>query len=113
MTRAKVAKKRRQEPPAEAGADLSRLLLAAEGEDVDVIRDDSGVYFLPRSLRSLTPAQDQAVADLAHTLRALEIGQQQLERNVATARSEGLSWETIGRVVGLTGEAVRRRFSDA
>jgi len=47
-------------------------------------------------------------------LRAFETGTlQDLKRQeIARARDAGLSWQAIGDVMGITGEAVRKRYGD-
>jgi len=79
---------------------------------VAVVLDASGRAVLrPKSVENLTDRQLRAFDDLGHTARALRVGNEQLERNVLTARGRGLSWATIGWAVGLTESAMRKRFA--
>ncbi len=92
--------------------DTEDLTLGSESsENVAVmLGGDGAAYFAPRSIREATPRQQSAAARIQTTVRLLGQGQVQLQMQVVDARFEGLSWEAIGWCMGLTGEAVRKRF---
>jgi hypothetical protein len=62
------------------------------------------------------PNPDAKIPPLMELSR-LRYAQRQLEadiaRQVAQARAEGDSWHKIGRCLGITGEAARRRWKQA
>gem|GEM_PF-2154878 len=53
----------------------------------------------------------EAVRRIAEAVRARDEAERMLAAAVAAARSAGLSWAGIGACVGITGEAVRQRYS--
>lgn len=83
----------------------------APGGDVAVMRDgDGSAYLMPRALRDLDRDQAAAARRLQDVADALAVGRDHLEAAVHRARSLGLSWDSIGWCIGLTGAAVRKRF---
>jgi hypothetical protein len=72
-----------------------------------------GGYVLPRSIARLTGHAEVVVQHLQH----LAITRQELEDAIAEAvlegRQLGVSWNAIGWSVGTTGDAARKRWSDA
>lgn len=69
-------------------------------------------YFIPRSLRNAGPAGQEAASALGSAVREIEEARQRIADAVVVARAEGLSWDSIGWCLGITGTAVRRRFGD-
>jgi hypothetical protein len=95
------------------------------GLDLEIGRDDipggavdlryspsTGPYLMPRALRDLPGPTAEVVGGLQDCVAQLHEAQERLGRLVPVARAEGLSWDSIGWCLGISGEAVRRRFSD-
>lgn len=81
-------------------------------DDVGVMRIEDGRALLaPRAIRDATHGQREAAWRLQQLAADLQQLQVQLQMAVVDARAQGLSWETIGWCVGLTGQAVRKRFA--
>lgn len=53
----------------------------------------------------------ECLSRLARTRDQLRAGQEVMRRQVIEARGAGASWESIGRMVGTTGEAARQKYS--
>lgn len=82
------------------------------GVILHVPHDGAPAYFEPISVRNSSPTQRAALQALGSTARALQIGADQLQDQVNAARDLGVSWNSIGWMIGLTGDAVRKRFGD-
>lgn len=67
---------------------------------------------LPRAVRNAAPPQLECLASLQRTAGSLAELQGVLSELVDQARELGLSYASIGWSVGLSGDAVRKRFSD-
>lgn len=58
-----------------------------------------------------TPAEDPAdLRRIGLALRALAEDQQELDRAVTAARTNGRSWAEIGLVLGITRQSARERY---
>src|SRR4051794_25912419 len=78
--------------------------------EVDVIRTGQGaVIVLPTRLRKASNDQLEAVADLQTIATTISRQVELLGDAVRTARSLGLSWDSIGWSVGTTGNAANKR----
>jgi hypothetical protein len=52
----------------------------------------------------------EALSRVARTRDQLQQGKEVLRRQVIEARGAGASWESIGRMLGTSGEAARKTF---
>lgn len=73
---------------------------------------DGRAMFKPRWLREASPAVVRDAEKLQSIAGALALGQEQLTVWVERSRRDGMSWERIGWCLGITGEAVRKRFGE-
>lgn len=59
---------------------------------------------------SLTQTTVEALGRLARTRDQLVQGAEVLRRQVIEARGAGASWQSIGSMLGITGEAARQKY---
>lgn len=59
---------------------------------------------------NLSESGARALGRLASTADRLRQGREVLRRQVIEARGAGVSWESIGRMIGCTGEAARQKY---
>jgi hypothetical protein len=86
-----------------------------DGEDDEVtiqLGPGGGAYFTPRALRNLRGPQAEGVEQLQRAARDLFDAHKRLDELVPACRSLGLSWDSIGWCIGLTGATVRQRFRE-
>ncbi len=77
---------------------------------VAVLYRDGQAVLLPTAMRNLTGPRYEAVEELQLIARQIRAAQDLLGEAVEDARSEGLSWGSIGWCIGTSGEAARVRF---
>lgn len=61
-------------------------------------------------MAGLTDAQLQACERLADTVHALELAEREKVAVIGRARRLGLSWTQIGAAVGVSAQAVQKRY---
>lgn len=105
----KPRRPRRTRPLVETG-DITPGADISDDDAVAIVLTELGAHLEPRAIRDADPAQRAAAVELQHIARSLAHGNQVLRLAVGEARRRGLSWDTIGWCVGLTGQAVRKRF---
>jgi len=85
----------------------------SEGVAVRVGTDEFGVrtaYFLPVRLRNANPRQQGLIRDVQQVVRRHVDVLAELGVLVADMRQSGLSWDSIGWCVGLSGDGARKRW---
>jgi hypothetical protein len=85
----------------------------AEGVAVRVGTDEFGVrtvYFLPVRLRNANPRQQGLIRDVQQVVRRHVDVLAELDVLVADMRQSGLSWDSIGWCVGISGQGARKRW---
>jgi hypothetical protein len=109
---AQQAPRRRPAAPVSTPGAVDPEHLADDGVQVFMDTRDGSAVFMPARLASATPAQRSAMKALQGvTLRRYEL-EEELAGHVAGARRLGLSWASIGWAIGITGDAVRKAYSD-
>ena len=83
-----------------------------DDEAVAVMRGQLHAAFVPVSIGRLDDDQVSLLGALQHIVLEIADRHDQLERLVAEARGEGISWSAIGWSIGTTGEGARKRYAD-
>jgi hypothetical protein len=80
---------------------------------VEIRVGHSGAFFaLPRAMRNLDRDQERIVAELQAIGSAKLALEDRFLDAVPAARAAGLSWSSIGFCLGVTGESLRKGFSE-
>jgi hypothetical protein len=106
----------------DALSDASRLGVVGDREDLpdgqvdgDVLiwRSPEGrIGILPRALRNAGPDARQVATALQHNALEIQKLMSETASLVSAGRSLGLSWDSLGWCLGVTGQAVQKRYSD-
>jgi hypothetical protein len=84
-----------------------------DGVDVVVSRDEDGgrhAAIMPRAMGKLGREGILMASDLQHTILEMQKLQNQLEQQIFEARDMGMSWNSIGWCIGISGNAVQQRW---
>lgn len=87
-----------------------RAELEAWGEQM-AARAEAADY--PDRLTAMSPALEELQRAAARRIYLTHEAEKAVREAVAHARAEGVSWNTVGRALGTTGEAARQRYSAA
>lgn len=86
--------------------------LPAGDDSVDVrVLASGAAVLLPRSLRSLTPEQQEIAAVLQGAAREILDLQRLVAGALRAGRESGMSWASLGWLIGLTGPGARKMLS--
>lgn len=88
---------------------------AINGVEVVVSQDDDGARhaaIMPRAMSKLGRDGVLMASDLQHTILEMQKLQTQLEEQIEEARVMGMSWNSIGWCIGISGNAVQQRWGE-
>lgn len=83
------------------------------GDDIVIVNGRSGAAFVPRALASRLdedPAVHDAVAVVQGAALTIAEARETIDRTVPVLRDLGLSWASIGWVLGMTAQSAQGRW---
>lgn len=88
--------------------------LSPEDQDggVAIMVGSAGAFLAPRSVRNLGPEGQEVARVLQENVEIIQGAQEGIAWAVEQGRALGMSWNALGWCLGLTGQAVRKRFAD-
>lgn len=108
-----MANKRAKKDPVDDWEDDPMSAELPEGDSASVVRTAEGrAVILPWAVRNLRGQALEACAVLERIAIQNQEGRERQGLAVVQAREHGVSWDTIGWMVGTTGDAARKRYSD-
>lgn len=119
-----MANKRRRpggRPPAETDLDVATRVMnddaGMSGEGVEVRTHvnawgESEAFFMPVKLRRASPLQRDLLRECQSVVRRHITVLAQLDDVVQRMRAAGLSWDSIGWCVGMSGAGARKRWGE-
>lgn len=80
-----------------------------DADGVTITFDSEGAFFMPERLRAASPAQREVMGSIQRLVRNNVSILATLDERVADARRLGLSWDSIGWLVGMSGRGAQKR----
>jgi hypothetical protein len=81
-----------------------------DDDGMAIVKVDGMAALVPLAIRRLEPSSMRHMAKLQNVVRRRQALGELVDELVADARSQGVSWSSVGWCVGTTGDAARKRW---